>query len=201
MNTLIKFTAYSLVLILLSACGGTSVKRLDENEEVALTDKWNDTDSRLVADEMIKDMLDFPWYNRFKQDHGNTNPVIILQHVRNKSHEHIATDTFVNDIKRAVLKSGQADFVVSGEEREDLRTEKKDQELNASAETAKELGNELGADFALAGTINSMVDQLDGKRVTFYQVDLKLINIETNREAWSGGKKLKKLQEKSKFGF
>lgn len=197
----IKFLAIGLVASTLASCGSTTVKRMEDNEEIALSDKWNDTDSRLVADELIKDMLDFPWYNRYKQENPGHYPTIIVQRIRNKSHEHIATDTFVNDLKRAVIRSGQADFVVGGQEREDLRTEIKQQELNSSASTAKELGNETAADFALTGSINSIVDQVDGKRVTFYQVDLKLVNMESNREAWNGSKKIKKYQEKSKFGL
>ena len=46
-----------------------------------------------------------------------------------------------------------------------------------------------------------MVDQLDGKRVTSYQVDLKLTNLQTTREEWNGQKKIKKFQKRSKFGF
>jgi len=201
MKTLSQSFLLICLVSLLSACGSQSVKRLDDNEEVALSDKWNDTDSKLVAEEMINDMMSFPWQRRFKEANANKYPAIIIQRIRNKSHEHIAVDTFVNDLKRAVIRSGEADFVAGGAERDDLRAEKKDQELNASTDTAKELGQELGADFALSGTINSIVDQLDGKRVTFYQVDLKLINITTNREAWNGSKKIKKLQKKSKFGF
>lgn len=190
-----------LTASMLTACSGTNVKRLGSDEEIALTDQWNDTDSKLVADEMIADMLSFQWDERYKEANPGKSPAIILQRIRNKSHEHIATDTFINDIKRAVIRTGIADFVVGGSERLDLRAEKKEQELNASSESAKEQGNETGADFALTGSINSIVDQVDGTRITSYQIDLKLVNIETNREVWTGTKKIKKIQEKSKFGF
>lgn len=185
----------------LSGCASRSVSRVDANEEIALSDKWNDKDSQLVSEEMINDMLSFPWMTRFSQQNPGKLPALIIQKVRNKSHEHIATDTFVNDMKRAIMRSGRADFVAGGAERADLRDERRDQELNASSDTAKQMGNELGADFVLSGSINSFVDQYKGDRVTFYQVDLKLINMETNREAWNGQKKIKKLQEKKTFGF
>ena len=40
-----------------------------------------------------------------------------------------------------------------------------------------------------------------GQQVKYYQVNLELVNIETNRKAWIGEKKLKKLvsQSGSKF--
>lgn len=181
--------------------GGTKVARVENGEEVALTDRWNDKDSQLVAEEMIMDALSFPWIREFETKNRGKRPTIIVQRVTNKSHEHIAVDTFVNDIKRAIIRSGKADFVAGGAEREALRDERRQQDLNASEATRVEMGEESGANFAFSGSINSLVDQLDGKRVTFYQVDLKLIDLKTTREVWNGQKKIKKVMEKSRFGF
>jgi len=186
---------------LVVSCSGLKVARVDADKEIALTDRWNDEDSRLVAKEMIDDMFSYPWLKRFKKQFQGKEPTITIQRITNKSHEHIATDTFVNDIKRAVMRSGLAEFIVSGRERERVRAELRQQDMNASENTRLDMGEEMGANFALSGSINSFVDQLGGKRVTSYQVDLKLINLQTTREAWNGQKKIKKLQEKSMFSF
>ncbi len=50
----------------------------------------------------------------------------------------------------------------------------------------------------LQGTINSLVDELDGPRAVFYQVDLELLDIASNVKVWQGQKKVKKLVERSK---
>lgn len=189
------------ISLLLSGCGSVQVSRVSSDQEIAVTDRWNDRDSELVSKEMINDMLSFPWVRRFANQPGKAVPTIIIQRVRNKSHEHIAVETFINDLKRALIRTGSVDFVAGGNERRDIRDERRDQELNASSNTTKQMGQETGADFALSGSINSFVDQLNGKRVTSYQVDLKLINMLTNREVWNGQKKIKKFQEKSLFGF
>lgn len=189
----------SLSAGLLTGCGSTQVSRVEANQEIALTDKWNDKDSSLVSEEMISDMLSFPWIRNFKANNNAEKPTVIIQRVRNKSHEHISAETFLNDLKRAIIRSGDARFIAGGDERKDIRSEREDQELNAR--NAKEMGNEIAADFALSGSINSFVDQVDGDRVTTYQVDLKLVNMESNEEVWNGQKKLKKFQEKSSFGW
>ena len=189
-------------VVFVNGCGkSVEVARVDSGKEIALTDKWNDEDSRLVAEEMINDMLGQPWISQFKQRFPDKEPLVTVQRVRNKSHEHIAVDTFVNDIKRAVIRSGKAGFIATREERQDTRAELADQDMNASAETRMERGEEDGANFALSGTINSIVDQLDGQRVTFYQIDLKLINLQTAREVWNGTKKIKKFSERKSFAF
>jgi len=187
----------ALMAVTMVGCA-TKVSRVDTDEEIALSDRWNDKDSQLVAEEMITDMLSFPWARDFEMN-NNARPTIIIQRISNKSHEHIAVDTFVNDIKRSIIRSGRADFVAGGAERDAIREERRDQELNAAK--AKEQGNEQAADFAISGSINSIVDQVGGKRVTFYQVDMKLIDMEKNREVWNGQKKIKKLQDKNSFGF
>jgi penicillin-binding protein activator len=183
--------------VLLTACSG-SVKRLDTNEDVMLSDRWNDTDSRLVAEEMMGDMLTFPWFRDYNFSKKG-NPTVIVQSIRNKTSEHIPVDTFINDIKRSLLRAGKVDFVVSGAERDDVRTEREEQELNAAPDTVAKFGLEQGAGFALSGTINSIVDSNGDQRVSFYQVDLKLIDMTTNREVWNGQKKIKKLADKGFF--
>mgnify|MGYP000280056776 FL=1 len=198
-----KIKQWNLVLVacissLLIACSSGEVKRLNVNEEVALSDRWNDTDSRLVAEEMMADMLTFPWFRDFQFNHSG-NPTVIVQSIRNKSHEHIPVDTFINDIKRSLLRAGKVDFVVSGDERNDIRGEREDQELNSAAGTNAEFGLEQGAGFALSGSINSIVDSNGDQRVSFYQVDLKLIDMTTNKEVWNGQKKIKKLADKGFF--
>ena len=189
-------------VVFVNGCGkSVEVARVDSGKEIALTDKWNDEDSRLVAEEMINDMLSYPWISQFNQRFPGKEPLVTVQRVRNKSHEHIAVDTFVDDIKRAVIRSGKAGFIATLEERQDTRAELADQDMNASADTRMEMGEEDGANFALSGTINSIVDQLDNQRVTYYQVDLKLINLQTAREVWNGSKKIKKFMERKSFSF
>lgn len=187
----------------LSGCGGVKVNRVDPQKEIALTDRWNATDSRLVSEEMIDDMLSFPWISRWEQDNPGRmrQPTVIVLSVTNRSHEHIEVNTFINDLRRAMTRSGRVDFVAGGDVRDEIRAERKEQEFNATAETAAKLAAETGANFALSGSIDSWVDQLKGDRVTNYQIDLRLIDIQTNREVWSGQKNLQKHQKRSKFGF
>jgi len=199
-----NFLTYSGLLLsgtlLLSGCQSTKIERVNSNQEIALSDNWNAKDSQLVAEAMVNDMLTFPWVSDHLKYHSS-KPAIIIQSVRNKSHQHIAVDTFLNDLKRAILRTGQADFVANNTIRNEIREERKDQELNASIETQNEMGQELGADYALSGSINSFVDEQGGQRVTFYQVDLRLIDMTSNREVWNGQKKIQKHQKRSRFGF
>ena len=192
------FIVISSLLVALTGCGGKTVARVDSDTVTDLSGNWNDTDSRLVADEMIQDVLSRSWLTKFNRDKGKA-PTVIVGSVRNLSHEHINTRTFIADIERELINSGEVDFVASAKDREEIRSEVKDQDLNATEESRKSMGQEIGADFMLQGTINSIVDAVDDEQARFYQIDLTLIELGSNRKVWVGQKKIKKTIEKSGF--
>lgn len=192
-----------LVLVVLGLAVGCSsvpkVRRTAVEETIDLSGRWNDADSRMVADEMIKDCLNRPWLPEF-QSHKGKKPVVIVGTVLNRSDEHINTQVFVKDLERALINSGLVDFVASRDERGELRKERADMQLGfTSAETEKAMGQEIGADFILKGTLNSVRDQIKGQYVILYQVNLEFHNLETNRKVWIGQKKLKKVVSRSRW--
>jgi uncharacterized protein (TIGR02722 family) len=193
----------ALVAVLVLAIGCSSapiVARRDADEAIDLSGYWNDTDSRLVSEEMIEDSLSSPWLTRAADQLGRV-PRVIVGRVRNRSQEHLDTQTFVKDLERAFLNSGAVDVVAAPNERDEIRAERQDQQTHASIETAKSMGKELGADFMLQGQIHSILDAAANEQVRFYQVELELIDLESNKKVWIGQKKLKKTvtYRKSRF--
>jgi hypothetical protein len=192
--SLIQVLIMAVAFAVLAACG-QKVTRVESDTVTDLSGNWNDTDSRLVAEEMIQDALSRSWLTRFEREQGKP-PTVIVGEVRNLSHEHINTRTFIADMERALINSGDVEFVASSEERQELRSERKDQDLHASEETRKAMGQEIGADFMLKGTINTIIDAIADEQARFYQVDLTLIDLANNRKVWVGQKKIKKTIEK-----
>lgn len=192
-HILVWVVSFSAV-ILLTGCG-TKVERIETSEVRDLSGNWNDTDSRLVSEEMIKDVLARPWLDEFQRQKG-ARPALIIGEIRNLSHEHINTGTIVGDMERELLNAGRVEFVASKTERGEVREERADQELNAKSGTQKPAGQEQGADFMLKGSINSIVDQEGKEAIKFYQIDLTLISLVDNRKVWAGQKKVKKYVKK-----
>jgi penicillin-binding protein activator len=178
------------VAIILASCS-RKVTRIDANEQVDLSGRWNNTDSRLTAENMVSDILSADWLSNHKQE-KTKKPVVIVGMVQNKSHEHIEAETFVKDVERSFITSSKVGLVQGGKKREEMRGEKADQQTNASVSTMKKFGLENGADYILQGSINSIVDSHKRQKVVQYQVDLELTNIETNEVVWIGDKKITK---------
>ena len=194
-----KIVLILTIATLTVSCGSKKqVSRIGRNEMVDLSGKWNDTDSRLVAEEMVNSMMSSAWITRFVKDNGR-NPVVIVGKVRNKTDEHISTSTFTKDLEKVLINSGMVDFVASNEERAQVRDERKDQQSNASMETAKQMVNETGADYMLSGDIVSMTDAIEGEKIKYYQTSLELIHIESNKKSWIGDKKIKKYIAQDKY--
>lgn len=193
-------TAILVSLTLLATGCSTTVQRVEPNKSIDLSGAWNDTDSQLVSAEMVKDVLNRPWINDFAMAKKH-EPAVIVGEVRNLSHEHINVNTFMGDLERALINSGQVEVVASSTERQEVREERKEQDVHASEATRKAMGEERGADFMLKGSINTIIDASGATQVRYYQVDLTLINLADNRKVWAGQKKIKKLVERSKLNF
>ena len=174
-----------------------SVKRVETNLVKVVYGGWNDTDAQMVAQEMITDCLQGGWYSRFLTRNGK-EPTVIVGTVTNNTMEHINTGVFIEAMQRALINSAKVDFVASAGERGEIRTERLEQDEFASEATRKAFGQEIGADYMLSGVLNSVVDQAGSKAVVFYQVNLKLIDIETNQIVWNGQKQIKKYVKRSK---
>ena len=128
-------------------------------------------------------------------------PVVIVGTILNRSHEHIDIQTFVNDLSRELINSGKVKFVATKGERDELRDERRDQAIHARENTQKGPGRETGADYMLKGYISTILDEQDKTRATFYQVDLELIDLESNEKSWIGQKKIKKGIERKRSVF
>ncbi len=192
------FIVFLLVLVtFFQGCGPSrTVSRIGTDEVIDLSGRWNDTDSRLTAEQMVKGLLERPWDDEFQTTNGR-KPAVIVGTVRNLSSEHIETGIFIKDIERELVNCGRVKFVATKEERQEIRDERTDQQSFSTEETAKGLANETGADFMLKGSIKSQTDAVDGQELKYYQVDLELINLENNEKVWIDTKKIKKNVEKS----
>jgi uncharacterized protein (TIGR02722 family) len=188
----------AVLLVALAGCSGKQVTRVDVEEQIDLSGNWNDVDSQKVAAALVTQITGSPWVEDFRAENGK-KPTIIVGAVRNKTPEHIPTKTFIADLERAFINGGRVRVVASPEEREQIRTERADQQEFSSQETMARWGREQGADFMLIGEMNFIFDQEGGDQVKYYQVDCYLVDLEDNVKVWTGYEKLKKFVGRGKY--
>lgn len=159
------------------------VSRIDERESEDLSGHWNARDTRIVATEIRDQMV--RWADEAVAKLGK-NPVLIIQRIRNRSMEHIDTQALAREIQTQMLSVGNVSFVADSRERHALDRERQYQDVNASEETRKEKGNEIGADYALSGDIASDMDRRGGTTETTFRITITLSDLRTNEIVWSG---------------
>lgn len=189
----------AVVAFTVPACHNKRVSRVDPNSVTDLSGNWNDTDSRLVAKELIAQSLAAPWSREWAAANAGNAPTVIVGDFRNRTMEHIAVGTFVRDLERAYAQSGTVRLVASATERGEVRAERADQQANATAETRARLAREQGARFMLQGDVQAIVDSEGREKIVFYQVDATLIDLESNAKVWVGQHKIKKYVQRRRI--
>ena len=183
------------------ACASKSVSRIDPGTVTDLSGRWNDTDSRLVANKLIEESLTSAWAKRYAELHGGDAPTIIVGDFNNRTMEHIPVGTFVRDLERAFIGSGAVRVVASAAERQDVRAERADQQQNARADSRAKIGMEQGARYMLQGDLQAIEDGAGREKIVYYQVDATLVDLESNAKIWVGQHRIKKYIERKRFGL
>lgn len=187
---MMRFSTFCLFLFL-GSCS-PQVSRLQPSEQIDLSGRWNDSDSRQVAEKMIQELTASQRFREYAQAKGR-KPVIIVGSIRNKTTEHIDASNYVKKMEVAIFNSGLADLVESEELRDKIRVERINQQDFADPKTVAQWGKETGADLMLLGEMTSETDVAGNKRVVNYITTLFLTDMETNKRVWYGQEEIKKF--------
>lgn len=188
---MIRLSFIALMLLMLSGCA-RSVTRLDPGTSVDLSGRWNDTDSRQVAEKMMSQLLSSDKFKEYAKQLGK-KPAIIVGQVKNKTSEHIDSDSYIKKMEMAIYSSGVAELVESDAFRDKLRQERVQQQDFADPATVAQWGKEVGANLMLFGEMTSETDTYEKKRVVNYVTTLFLTDMETNKRIWYGQEEIKKF--------
>lgn len=186
----IRLIQVSFLVLLMAGCART-VSRLDPGQQIDLSGRWNDSDSRQVANKMINELLASDKFKEYAKTRGK-KPAIIVGLIKNKTSEHIDASNYIKKMELAIFNSGVADLVESDGFRDKIREERAQQQDFASPETVSQWGKETGANLMLFGEMTSETDVYNKKRVVNYITTLFLTDMETNQRIWYGQEEIKK---------
>jgi uncharacterized protein (TIGR02722 family) len=196
--TLKSFAALGALALVVSCAPSFQGEYADPNKIEIVDDKWNDSDARLTAEEMISSMLSQPWLATFLQEHQNKRPFILVGDFENRTTEHIDTKALFEAVRAELIKSGKVRFL-DGDAREKLLKEYAYQGSGTTRQDqAKAPGKQFGADIFLMGAISSIESEQGGKKRVTYQVEMRLTDIETSEIIFIDTKKITKRFQRSR---
>lgn len=184
--------------ILLAGCA-TKVSRISSDKKVDLSGNWNDTDITIVTKALVDDCLDGAWLKEWK--HAEDKPTVLIGTVQNRTDEHIDTSIIATKLEAALVESGKVSAVNDMGNRSDIASEREWQQENASPETAKQHGKEIGADYMIQGSVKIATDREGNTSTRTYYVDLELVDIETGEKVWMGEKDVRKLIQRNHYKY
>ncbi len=186
--------------LFVSACGHkefTEGKYDDMSEDRLLDDKFNESDMRMIADTMIKSLVESRVVAESKKA-----PVVLVTLVKNRTEEHIDMKSMTDKIRVALVKSGRFRFTEK-ETRADLAEEVEYQSQSGYVDpsTARQKGKQIGANYFLKGEITDRVQQVGDKKYVYYKSTFELVNIQTGILDWTDEKELRKFYKKKSVGL
>ena len=203
-SNVIKALFFLVGFLFLGACSESFVGEYSDPKAVEIVDdRWNETDARKSAEVLINSMLSKPWLNEHLRGHEGKRPMVVVDTIENRTDEHIDTKAIGEAIRDEILNSGQVRFA-DLEGREKILKEMKYQNKSGmvSANTAQQLGKQIGAQFMLTGNLSSSVHSNDsGLKTVTYQIVLKLTNFESAEIVWSQKYDIKKRFKRSSLGW
>lgn len=181
-----------IALIILTIACQRSITRISPETQIDLSGRWNDSDSRMVAEKMINELFSSERFKEYAAEKGE-KPTLVVGLIKNKTSEHVDAANYIKKFELAIFNANVASLVESDEFRDKLRQERAEQQDFADPATMAKWGKEIGADLMLFGEMTSETDTYNKKRVVNYITTLFLTDIETNKRVWYGQHEIKKF--------
>jgi uncharacterized protein (TIGR02722 family) len=184
-----KLTIKSLVALLafnlLAGCAATT-RTLDPDVEQHYDASYDFSDKKQIVQDLTDSLLSSPGVVTEPE-----RPVIIVYGVDNETSEHISTSGITDDIRLALIKSGQYRFL-NRKQRDNLLDETDYQYAGfVPPEQRITEGRQLGADYILSGTLRSIEKKqpkqwrLNRRSLIYYSMNLELTNLQTGEISWA----------------
>jgi len=184
-------------LVLASCASGPKISYGDATAVETTTTGFGSTDLQSIAAKLVDDLISFP---PIVQMTAQRRPVVFVDKIKNKTTEHIDTESITDTVQTKLLQSGKFRFV-------DMTAVKAVQEQMqfqmdsgmVDPSKAAAFGKQTGAEFMLYGNMSSIIKRNSSTKDVYYKFTLKLVNLESGIMEWAGEKEIRKTGEKSFF--
>ncbi|MCG9713939.1 penicillin-binding protein activator LpoB [Shewanella insulae] len=195
-----KFNLIFIIAVAIGLAGCQSrVQYGDATEVETVNENFGSTDLQAITAKMVDSMLSFPPVVAMT---AKDRPVIFVDKIKNKTSEHIDTESVTDSISNKLLRSGKFRFIDMT--KVDTVRKQLDYQNNAGMvdpSTAINFGRQIGAQYMLYGNLSSIVKQDGSTKDVYYKMTMRLMDLETGLIEWSDEKEIRKTKSKSFLGM
>ncbi|EDQ00997.1 hypothetical protein KT99_07184 [Shewanella benthica KT99] len=194
---------FKLIFMLAVAVGlvgcQSKVEYGDATEVETVNENFGSSDLQSITAKMVDSMLTFPPIVAMTL---NDRPIMFVDKIKNKTSEHIDTESVTDSISNKLLRSGKFRFIDMT--KVDEVRKQLDYQNNAGMvdpSTAISFGRQIGAQYMLYGNLSSIVKQSGSTKDVYYKMTMRLMDLETGLIEWSDEKEIRKVKSKSFLGL
>ena len=197
-NKFTKILFFGLVVLSITNCM-SKVDYGDATETETVNIDFGSTDLQLTAEKMVDSLLTFPPIIDIT---SKRRPVMFVDTIKNKTTEHIDTESITDTIQTKILRSGKFRFVDMSKV-EEVRDQLDYQQNSGmvSQQTAVALGRQIGAEYMLYGNLSSIVKKANNVKDVYYKFTMKVMHLESGIVEWQDEKEIRKQKKRSVFGL
>lgn len=187
----------ALSLLLTSAC--ETISYGDAQAVETTTIEFGSTDLQQTSAKMVDSLLSFP---PVVQITANKRPVMLVDTIKNKTLEHIDTESITDTISTKLLRSGKFRFVdMTKLDAIKRQLSYQNDSGLVNQQTAIKIGRQVGAEYMLYGNLSSINKKNGSKKDVYYKFTMKLMHLETGLIEWQDEKEIRKTRSKSLLGL
>ncbi|MFB9134517.1 penicillin-binding protein activator LpoB [Vibrio sp. AK197] len=184
--------------VVLGGCSNT-VSYGDAQAVETTTIDFGSTDLQKIAADMVDSMMASGSVAAITQ---NNRPIVFVESIKNKTSEHIDTESITDSISTKLLNSGKFRFVDMNRVesvREQLNFQNNDELVNQS--TAIQFGKMVGAQYMLYGNLSSIAKTAGSDKDVYYKMTMRLMDLQTGLIEWADETEIRKQGSKSFLGL
>ena len=196
------FLCLAAVLVLAAGCS-TTYEYGDAGDVPVYDTDFGATDLQQVAAKMTTSLLLFP---PIVDITNNRRPVIVVEKVKNKTTQHIDTESITDSIRTKLIRSGKFRFLDKSTDGQTISEIRRQQEQGLTKQSqAAQFGTQEAAEFILTANLSEIKQKKEEfwnkKTAVYYKFTMNLKNLRTGILEWSDEKEISKLKTDPRFGY
>lgn len=186
--------------LVLGGCASNKVSYADPQGVDTTSINFSSTDLQTTTQKMVTSMLSSPAVARITTD-GN-RPILFFSNIRNETNEHINTSMLSNSVSTQLINSDKFQFT----DMTQVQQMKEQMQYQAQSgmvdqKTAVQMGQQVGAQYMLYGSIADMQAANSSQQSQFYLITLSMTDLKTGLITWQDQQQIRKVQQRSRFGW
>jgi len=182
----------------LSGCASTVVQYGDAGSAKPISTEFGSSDLQQIAEAMVESLVSFPPMVELT---SQRRPVVLVDRVKNKTMQHIDTESITDSIRTKLIRSGKFRFIDRSTDAAAVEEIKTQQESGlVDKKTAVDFGKQVGSEFLLTSNFSEIRQKSGGTTDVYYKFTMSLKNLKTGILEWSDEKEIRKVMRQATFG-